>query len=42
MVNPLFSPDSQNVLFVSDRDGKAAIYLVPVARFVEATSAETP
>ncbi len=42
MVNPLFSPDSQTVLFVSDRDGKPAIYLVPVARFVEATSAETP
>jgi oligogalacturonide lyase len=42
MVNPLFSPDSQNVLFVSDRDGKPAIYLIPVARFVEETSAETP
>ncbi len=42
MVNPLFSPDSQNVLFVSDRDGKPAIYLVPVARFVEETGTETP
>ena len=42
MVNPIFSPDSQNILFVSDRDGKTAIYLVPVARFVEETNAETP
>lgn len=40
MVNPLFSPDSQNILFVSDRDGKPAVYLVPVARFVEETSTE--
>ncbi len=42
LVNPIFSPDSQNIVFVSDRDGKTAIYLVPVARFVEETSAETP
>jgi hypothetical protein len=27
-------------LFVSDRDGKPAVYLVPVARFVEETSTE--
>lgn len=40
MVNPVFSPDSQNIVFVSDRDGKPAIYLVPVARFVEETSSE--
>lgn len=38
MVNPLFSPDSQNVLFVSDRHGKPAVYLVPVSRFVEETN----
>jgi len=40
MVRPVFSPDSQNVLFVSDRHGKPAIYMVPVAKFVEATAAE--
>ena len=38
MVRPLFTPDSQNVLFVSDRHGKPAIYLSPVAKFVEATT----
>lgn len=37
MVRPVFTPDSQNVLFVSDRHGKPALYLVPVARFVEET-----
>lgn len=37
MVRPVFSPDSQNVLFVSDRHGKPAIYQVHVARFVEET-----
>jgi oligogalacturonide lyase len=40
MVQPLFSPDSQRVVFVSDRHGKAAIYQVPVNRFVEETSDE--
>ncbi len=38
MVQPSFSPDSKNVLFVSDRHGKPAIYLVSVAKFVEETS----
>lgn len=40
MVRPVFSPDSQNVLFVSDRHGKPAIYQVHVARFVEETEAQ--
>jgi len=37
MVSPIFSPDSQNVFFVSDRHGKPAIYRVRVDKFVEAT-----
>ena len=40
MVRPVFSPDSQNVLFVSDRHGKPAIYQVHVARFVEETGSD--
>lgn len=40
MVRPVFTPDSQNILFVSDRHGKPALYLVHVARFVEETAAE--
>lgn len=40
MVNPVFTPDSQSILFVSDRHGKPAIYLVRVGRFVEETAAE--
>src|SRR5262249_1036451 len=40
MVHPAFSPDSQNVLFVSDRHGKPAIYMIRVNRFVEQTEAE--
>lgn len=40
MVNPVFSPTSHNVVFVSDRDGKPAIYLIPVSRFVEETTAD--
>jgi len=38
MVQPVFSPDSRSVLFVSDRHGKPAIYLVSVAKFVEETT----
>jgi len=38
MVQPVFTPDSRSILFVSDRHGKPAIYMVPVARFVEETS----
>ncbi len=40
MVRPIFSPDSQNVLFVSDRHGKPALYRVHVARFVEETGSD--
>jgi Tol biopolymer transport system component len=40
MVKPLFSPDSQSILFTSDRHGKPALYQVHVAGFVEETSAE--
>lgn len=40
MVQPVFTPDSQSVLFVSDRHGKPAVYQVHVARFVEETSAD--
>ncbi len=40
MVNPVFSPDSQSILFVSDRHGKPALYQVHVGRFVEETSAD--
>jgi oligogalacturonide lyase len=38
MVQPTFSPDSQRILFVSDRHGKPALYQVRVNRFVEETS----
>jgi Tol biopolymer transport system component len=37
MVNPVFTPDSKTVFFVSDRHGKSAIYLMQVAKFVEET-----
>jgi oligogalacturonide lyase len=37
MVNPVFTPDSKTVMFVSDRHGKSAIYLMQVAKFVEET-----
>jgi Tol biopolymer transport system component len=40
MVKPVFTPDSQNVLFVSDRHGMPAVYLFHVARFVEETAAD--
>jgi oligogalacturonide lyase len=36
-VSPVFSPDSQRIFFVSDRDGKAAIYRIWVEKFVEET-----
>lgn len=36
-VAPIFSPDSQWVYFQSDRDGKPAIYAIPVEKFVEKT-----
>jgi oligogalacturonide lyase len=37
LVSVVFAPDSRSVLFVSDRHGKAALYRVPVERFVEET-----
>jgi oligogalacturonide lyase len=40
MVSPLFSPNSQQVYFVSDRDGKPAIYSVAVERLVEETGGQ--
>jgi oligogalacturonide lyase len=40
MVRPIFSPESQSVLFVSDRHGKPALYQVHVGRFVEETGVE--
>jgi oligogalacturonide lyase len=39
MAAPIFSPDSQRVYFQSDRDGKRAIYMVRVDKFVEETDA---
>ena len=40
-VAPIFSPDSQRIYFQSDRDGKRAIYMVRVDKFVEKTDLET-
>jgi oligogalacturonide lyase len=37
MVSPVFTPDSQSVLFVSDRHGKPAVYRIHLEKFVEAT-----
>jgi oligogalacturonide lyase len=36
-VQPIFSPDSQNIFFQSDRDGKSAIYRIKVEKLVEET-----
>ncbi|HZT29135.1 MAG TPA: oligogalacturonate lyase family protein [Bryobacteraceae bacterium] len=41
MVAPRFSPDSQKIYFQSDRDGRPAIYRVPVEKLVERTDPET-
>jgi oligogalacturonide lyase len=38
-VAPIFSPDSQRIYFQSDRDGKRALYMVRVDKFVEETEA---
>jgi oligogalacturonide lyase len=40
-VAPVFSPDSQRIFFQSDRDGKTAIYMLRVDKFVEKTGSET-
>lgn len=37
IVTVVFAPDSQSILFVSDRHGKPALYRVPVEKFVEET-----
>ena len=37
MVNPVFSPNSQRVFFVSDRHGKPAVYAMGVEKLVEET-----
>jgi oligogalacturonide lyase len=37
MTTPIFTPDSQKVVFASDRHGKPAIYLMRVERLVEKT-----
>jgi oligogalacturonide lyase len=37
MVNPVFSPNSQFLLFISDRHGKPAVYRMSVERFVSET-----
>jgi oligogalacturonide lyase len=36
-VAPVFSPDSRRIFFESDRDGRPAIYAMPVDRLVEET-----
>ena len=41
-VTALFSPNSQRVIFQSDRDGKMAIYSIAVERLVEETESEAP
>jgi len=40
MVQPIFSPDSQSVVFASDRHGKPALYRVRIEKFVEQTNVE--
>jgi oligogalacturonide lyase len=37
LVAPVFSPDSRRIYFESDRDGRPAIYAMPVDRLVEET-----
>jgi oligogalacturonide lyase len=41
MVSPIFSPNSQNVFFMSDQHGKPAIYRIAIDKLVEETD-ETP
>lgn len=41
MVAPIFSADSQQIFFESDRDGKPAIYKIHVAQLVEETEPES-
>jgi oligogalacturonide lyase len=39
MVCPVFSPDSQRIVFLSDREGKPAVYSMRLERWVEKTDA---
>jgi oligogalacturonide lyase len=41
-VEPVFSPDSQNIFFTSDRRGKRCIYRAHVEKFVEETGGDAP
>ncbi len=41
MVAPIFSADSQQIFFSSDRDGKPAIYKIHVSQLVEETEPES-
>jgi oligogalacturonide lyase len=41
-VTAFFSPNSQRVIFQSDRDGKMAIYSIAVDRLVDETETEAP
>jgi oligogalacturonide lyase len=41
MTAPRFSPDTQRLIFQSDRDGKPAIYGVHLEKFLEKTEQET-
>jgi Tol biopolymer transport system component len=41
MVAPIFSADSQQIFFQSDRDGKPAIYRIHVEKLVEETGLES-
>ncbi len=41
-VTAFFSPNSQRVIFQSDRDGKMALYSIAVDRLVEETETEAP
>jgi oligogalacturonide lyase len=42
MVSPVFSPNSQQVFFTSDRDGHPAIYSMQVEKLVEKTEERSP
>jgi oligogalacturonide lyase len=42
LVTAFFSPNSQRVIFQSDRDGKMALYSIAVDRLVEETETEAP
>jgi oligogalacturonide lyase len=37
LVSVVFAPDSQSIVFTSDRHGKVALYRVPLEKFVEET-----